>query len=271
MAPHSSTLAWKIPWMEEPGRLQSMGSLRVRRDWATSLSLFTFMHWRRKWQPTPVFLPGESQGRGSPVNPRDGGAWWAAVYEVAQSRTRLKWLSSKLLFSFLFFGKEKKCLVMAQLLQGEGMGLRMGVSLRAEFIQPLAILWRWTDFFKVRRQGGFKSSYLSLQVVLLSWVHGSSLLPPSSWFSPFRGPPAHLYSPASVGGRWDWDRAQGMAEEVCQCALFGNNFFRRKVYWFVFRQNQNVPISKQPLQGSHIKMFLASKWLCQSCVSANWL
>ena len=65
MAPHSSTLAWKIPWMKEPGGPQSMGSLRVGHDWATSLSLFTFMHWRRKWQPTPVFLPGESQGRGS--------------------------------------------------------------------------------------------------------------------------------------------------------------------------------------------------------------
>ena len=62
MATHSSILAWKIPWMEEPGRLQSMGSLRVGDDWMTSLSLFTFMQWRRKWQPTPVFLPGESQG-----------------------------------------------------------------------------------------------------------------------------------------------------------------------------------------------------------------
>ena len=70
MAPHSSTLAWKIPWTEEPGRLQSMGSLRVGHDWATSLSLFTFMHWRKKWQPTPVFLPGESQGRGSLVGCR---------------------------------------------------------------------------------------------------------------------------------------------------------------------------------------------------------
>ena len=60
MAPHSSTVAWKMPWMEEPGRLQSMGSPRVRHNWATSLSLFTFMRWRRKWQPTPVFLPGES-------------------------------------------------------------------------------------------------------------------------------------------------------------------------------------------------------------------
>ena len=67
MAPHSSTLAWKIPWMEEPGRLQSMGSLRVGHNRATSLSLFTFMHWRRKWQPTPVFLPREFQGRGSLV------------------------------------------------------------------------------------------------------------------------------------------------------------------------------------------------------------
>ena len=65
MAPHSSTLAWRIPWMEEPGRLQFMGSQRVRHDWATSLSLFTFMYWRRKWQPTPVLLPGESQGQGS--------------------------------------------------------------------------------------------------------------------------------------------------------------------------------------------------------------
>ena len=70
MAPHASTLAWKIPWKEEPGRLQSMGSLRVGHDWATSLSLFTFMHWRRKWQPTLVFLPGESQGQGSLVGCR---------------------------------------------------------------------------------------------------------------------------------------------------------------------------------------------------------
>ena len=62
MAPHSSTLAWKIPWMEEPGGLQSMGLLRVRHDWVTSLSFFTFMHWRRKWHPTPVLLPGKSHG-----------------------------------------------------------------------------------------------------------------------------------------------------------------------------------------------------------------
>ena len=67
MAPHSSTLAWKITWTEEPGWLQSMGSLRVGHGWATPLSLFTFMPWRRKWQPTPVFLPGESQGQGSLV------------------------------------------------------------------------------------------------------------------------------------------------------------------------------------------------------------
>ena len=130
MAPHSSTLAWKIPWAEEPSGLQSMMSLRVGHDWVTSLSLFTFMHWRRKWQPTPVFLPGESQGSGWAAiygvaqsrtrpsdftltfhfhalekemtthscscleNPRDGGAWWAAVCGVAQSGTRLKRLSS---------------------------------------------------------------------------------------------------------------------------------------------------------------------------------
>ena len=67
MAAHSSTLAWKIPWTEEPRRLQSMRSLRVGHDWATSLCLFTFMHWRRKWQPTPMFLPGESHGQRSLV------------------------------------------------------------------------------------------------------------------------------------------------------------------------------------------------------------
>ena len=74
MAPHSSTLAWKIPWMEEPGRLQSMGSLRVdtteRLHFHFSLSFFTFMHWRRKWQPSPVFLLGESQERQSLVGCR---------------------------------------------------------------------------------------------------------------------------------------------------------------------------------------------------------
>ena len=82
MAPHSSTLAWKIPWMEEPGRLQSMGLLRVGHDWATSLSLFTFMHWRRKWQPIPVFLPGEPQGWGSLVSCRLWGRTESDTTEV---------------------------------------------------------------------------------------------------------------------------------------------------------------------------------------------
>jgi len=100
MAPHSSTLAWKMPWTEEPGRLQSMGSLRVRHDWATSPSLFTFVHWRRKWQPTPVCLPGESQGQRSLVGCR---LW------LAQSQTQLKWLSSSSSVqneAFFFFFKE---------------------------------------------------------------------------------------------------------------------------------------------------------------------
>ena len=81
MAPQSSTLAWKTPWMEEPGRLQSMRLLRVRHDWVTSRSRI-------------------GEGNGNPLqcscleNPRDGGAWWAAVYGVSQSWTRLEWLSS---------------------------------------------------------------------------------------------------------------------------------------------------------------------------------
>ena len=101
MAPHSSTLAWKIPWTEEPGGLQSMGSLRVGHDWATSLSCI-------------------GEGNGNPLqcscleNPRDGGACWAAVYGVAQSRTRLKRLSSCCThhcfpcvgYCFIFFPKQ---------------------------------------------------------------------------------------------------------------------------------------------------------------------
>ena len=83
MAPHSSTLAWKIPRTEERGRLQSMGLLRVGHDWATSLSLSCI-----------------GEGNGNPLhcscleNPRDGGAWWAATSGVAQSQTQLKRLSS---------------------------------------------------------------------------------------------------------------------------------------------------------------------------------
>ena len=86
MAPHSSTLAWKIPWTEEPGRLQSMGWLRVRPDSVTSLLLFTFVHWRRKWQPTPVFLPRESWGQGSLVGCRLWGRTDSDTTEVTQQQ-----------------------------------------------------------------------------------------------------------------------------------------------------------------------------------------
>ena len=89
MAPHSSTLAWKIPWMEEPGRLQSMGLWRVGHDWVTSLSLFTFMHWRRKWQLTPMFLPGESQRRGSLVGCRLWGRTELDTTKVTQQQQQL--------------------------------------------------------------------------------------------------------------------------------------------------------------------------------------
>ena len=81
MAPHSSTLAWKIPWTEESGRLQSVGSQS-----RTGLSDFTFMHWRRKWQPTPVFLPGESQGRRSLVGCRPWGRTESDMTEAMQQQ-----------------------------------------------------------------------------------------------------------------------------------------------------------------------------------------
>ena len=101
MAPHSSTLAWKILRTEEPSRLQSMGSLRVRHDWATSLSLITFMHWRRKWQPTPVFLPGESQGWGSLV----GCHLWGRTESDTTEETWQQQLYDVQLFSLGMFYK----------------------------------------------------------------------------------------------------------------------------------------------------------------------
>ena len=111
MAAYSSTLDWKIPWMEEPGGLQSMGLRRVGQDWVTSLSLFTFMHWRRKWQLTPVFLPGESQQRWS---------WWAPSMgsnRVVHNWSNLAAAAASLLESFkcvsftitLFYLSYKKC------------------------------------------------------------------------------------------------------------------------------------------------------------------
>ena len=103
MAPHSSTLAWKIPWMEESSGLQSMGLLRVGHDWATSLSLFIFMHWRRKWQPTPVFLPGESQGRGSLVGFRLWGRTESDTTEATwQQQQQWEYIIS-ILYNFIHY------------------------------------------------------------------------------------------------------------------------------------------------------------------------
>ena len=104
MAPHSSTLAWKIPWMEEPRGLQSMGLLGVGHDWATSLSLFTFIHWRRKWQPTPVFLPGESQGLPSMGSHRVGHDW--SDLAAAAAVTNI-WITTRLTQRFCWTSKDK--------------------------------------------------------------------------------------------------------------------------------------------------------------------
>ena len=91
MATHSSTLAWKIPWMEEPGRLQSMGSQRVGHNWATSLTHFAHFilyHWRRKWKPTPEFLPGESHGQGSLVGRGPWGRKESDMTEVTEQASK---------------------------------------------------------------------------------------------------------------------------------------------------------------------------------------
>ena len=106
MGPHSSTIAWKIPWTEKPGRLQSHGQRNLvgyspwgRKELDTTEWLhFTsdlYLYLSGNWEFDNCYVTDN----GNPLqcscleNPRDGGAWWAAVYGVAQSRTRLKWLS----------------------------------------------------------------------------------------------------------------------------------------------------------------------------------
>ena len=137
MTTHSNNLPWKISWTEEPGGLQSMG--RKESGMTERLKHTNKSFWRRQWQPIPVLLPGKShgwrslvgcspwgrqesvtterlhfhfslscigEGNGNPLqcscleNPRDGGAWWAAVYGIAQSRTRLNRLSSNNSFKY---------------------------------------------------------------------------------------------------------------------------------------------------------------------------
>ena len=128
MAPHSSTLAWQMPWTEEPGRLQSMGLLRVGHDWATSLSLFTFMHWRRKWQPTPVFLPGESQGQGSLVGCHLWGRTESDTTEATYHQQQHQWELSSVLW------------VLCALWWPRGVGGWRGGRLKKERLCPMAQL-----------------------------------------------------------------------------------------------------------------------------------
>ena len=140
MAPHSSTPAWKIPWMEEPGRLWSMGLLRVGHDWATSLSLFTFMHWRRKWQPTPVFLPGESRGRGSLVGCRlwdcRVGHNWSDLAAVAVAATDIRRLFA--VCFLLLFSQNFSMLVSQWKIAEDGIGVGCDTK-----CGTVSLVWFW--------------------------------------------------------------------------------------------------------------------------------
>ena len=135
MATHSSALAWKIPWMEEPGGLQSVGSRRVGHDGVTSLSLFTFTHWRRKWQPTPVFLPGESQGQGSLVGCRVWGRMELDTTKATQQQQQHYDTNdiSFIPFQCLVYSVHSRCLVHDMLLYYfynlNRLSLRLGQSL----------------------------------------------------------------------------------------------------------------------------------------------
>ena len=152
MAPHSSTVAQKIPWMEEPGRLQSMGSLRVRHDCVTSLSISTFLHWRRKWQPTPVFFPGESHGRRSLVGCSPWGCTESDTTEATQQQLSnhviccclvAKWCLTLL----QFHGLQPARLLCPQDFPGKNTGVGCNFLLPTQGLNLCLLHWGQVDFF----------------------------------------------------------------------------------------------------------------------------
>ena len=165
------------------------GVARVGHDWATSLSLFTFMNWRRKWQPTPVFLPGESQGRG---------AWWAAVYGVARSRTRLKRLSSS--SSREAFGIWMHPLNWEQVANIE----------QAEHLLFLGYPWPWPTSWRVGQPAPLEK--------LVSWGSWMTSSPPSTCLGAFEGYdywPAPTSRQLEVLGRAGWLGWCFVNEDTC--------------------------------------------------------
>ena len=159
--PTPALLPGKIPWTEEPGRLQSMGSRRVRHDWATSLSLFTFMHWRGKWQPTPVFLPGDIQGLAEPGglpamrSHRVGHDWSdltaaaAATYSIPLIHT----VSSKLGFPFWCVGVlvTQSCLTLCGPMDCSPQGSSVHGILQARILEWVAIPFLRGSFWPKER------------------------------------------------------------------------------------------------------------------------
>ena len=112
MAPHSSTLAWKIPRTEEPGGLQSMGSLQVGHDWATSLSLFTFMHWGQEMATHSRILAWRIPGTGEPGGlPSMGshrvGHDWSDLAAAAAAANSLWWKWKKRVKRLAFLNIQK--------------------------------------------------------------------------------------------------------------------------------------------------------------------
>ena len=114
--PHSSTLTWKIPWTEEPGRLQPIGSQRVGHDWATSLSLFTFMHWRRKWQTHSSVLAWRIPGTGEPGGLPSVGSHRVA-HDWSDSSSKLEWMSILTYLTYCHHETESWLVCLQEILQ----------------------------------------------------------------------------------------------------------------------------------------------------------
>ena len=217
MAPHSSTLAWKIPWTEEPGRLQSMGSLRVGYDWATSLSLFTFMHWRRKWQHTPVFLPGESQGWGSLVGCHLWGHTESDMTEWLSSS------SSKIMYQIL------ECVLMRLERHKHRQNQWKGLSTNSKALRDCHLIYTaviiqllsYVRLFDTPRPAAFQTS-LSFTISqswwsLLKFMSIESVIPPSHLILSSSSPSA--LNPSQLQSLFQWVSSSHQVAKVLELQL----------------------------------------------------
>ena len=269
MAPHSSTLSWKIPWTEEPGRLQSMGSLTVRHNWATSLSPFTFMHWRRKWQPTPGFLPGEFQERGSLVGCRLWGRTESHRIEVTwrwQMTNNVEHLFIHLLATCISSLEKYLFISSAHILTGLSVFWRLSCMSRSCCLDPFLLISFANIFFHsvsclFCSVGGFlRSGKLLSRSHLLIFIYLFLL------FSAVLG--LHCWARAFSGCSEQGALFVAVASLLCSVDSRPTGFSRVLLAWSV---GSAVVCSCGLVIPRHVGSSWTWDWICVPCISRRTL